>query len=379
MCPTSGIEDFQWMIRYLDALDETNAKILEGLGAHGPRNISSLAKELRISSTTVAFRISKLVEESGLQVRVRLNFQKLGLRRAVVFTEAKPGKERMLRNLIENLPYWTYVIRCFGKFNGVYTLFSFPSEFKREFEDYFAEASRQKILENYTIFWVTDFCEMPPNFQWFDFKKRGWNFQWQQWLKEIEHSAETLPKQLLDPETYPVLADDTDLLILKELEKDGALEFKKLAETVDMTPEAVRYRFQNHILKRGLISDYEISIFPYPYQSSDLASFVIDFKDEAALARFVNSLTNKPFVFNYAKVTGQNKLIVHFFTPKTEFSRLIDSLNQLIETHIVTRFFNVVLDIPSYRRQTVSYEFFKNNKWTYNHQELMKDLKKILS
>lgn len=378
MHPTSGVQDFQWMLQYLDALDETNAKILEGLGAHGPRNISALAKKLKISPTTVAFRISKLVEESGLQVRGRLNFQKLGLRRAVIFTEAKPGKEKVLRNLVENLPFWTYAIRCFGRFNGVYALFSFPSEFTREFEDYFAEASRLNVLEKYAVFWVTDFCEMPPNFRWFDFKKRGWNFHWQQWLKEIENSTKALPKRLLDPETYPIFADNTDLLILKELEKDGSIEFKKLAKTVDMTPEAVRYRFQNHILKRQLVVDYEISIFPYPFQSSDLASFAIDFKDQAALARFVNSLTNKPFVLNYAKVTGQNKLIAHFFTPKMEFSHLIDCLNQLIEMHIVERFSHVVLDVPSYKRQTVSYEFFEKNRWAYNHQEILKGLKTIL-
>lgn len=364
------------MLRYLDALDETNAKILEGLGAHGPRNTSSLAKKIKISPTTVAFRISKLIEESDLQIRARLNFQKLGLRRAVVFTEAKPGKEKTLRSLIENLPYWTYTIRCFGKYNGIYALFSFPTEFKREFEDYFAEISKHNVLENHTIFWVTDFCEMPPSFHWFDFKKRCWNFPWQELLKEIEHAGEALPKRLLDSETYPILADNIDLLILKELEKDGSTEFRKLAKTVGMTPEAIRYRFQNHILKRRLIADYEISIFPYPHQVSDLASFAIDFKNHTKLAKFVNSLANKPFVVNYAKVTGQNTLIAHFFTPKTEFSRLIDSLNQLIGMNVVARFFHVVLDIPSYKRQTVSYEFFKNNKWTYNHQEHLKSLKK---
>jgi len=366
------------MIRYLDALDETNAKILEGLGAHGPRNISSLAKELRMSPTTVAFRISKLVNKSGLQLRVIPNFQKLGLRRAVIFTEAKPGQEKRLRNIIESLPYWTYITRCFGKFNGVYALFSFPAEASKEFEDYFKEASELNTIENYAVFWVTDISEMPPSFHWFDFEKRCWDFQWQQWLKEIEHSAETLPKRLLDPETYPILADNIDLLILKELEKNGSTEFRELAKTVGMTPEAIRYRFQNHILKRGLIADYEISIFPYPYQSSDLASFAIDFKDQAALGRFANSLTNKPFVLNYTKATGTNKLIAHFFTPKIEFSRLIDSLDQLIERHVVKRFFHVVLDVPSYKRQTVSYEFLEKNKWTYNHQENLRGLKKAL-
>jgi DNA-binding Lrp family transcriptional regulator len=377
-CSTSGIEDFQWMIRYLDTLDETNAKILEGLGAYGPRNISSLAKKLKMSTTTVALRISKLTEESDLKVRARLNFQKLGLQRAVIFTEAKPGKEKILRKIVENFPYWTYIMRCFGKFNGLYAIFSFPSETNKEFEEYFKEASKQNILADHTVLWVTDFCEMPPSFRWFGFEKRRWNFKWQRWLEEIKHSPETLPKRLFHPERYPILVDCTDLLILKELEKDGTIEFNKLAKIVDMTAEAVRYRFQNHIQKRGLIADYEVAIFPYPHQSSDMASFAIDFKDQAALGRFVNSLKDKPFVLNYAKALTANRLIAHVFIPKVEFSHFIDSLNKLIEMRVVERYFHIILDVPSYKRQTVDFERFERNKWTYNHRENLEALKKAL-
>jgi DNA-binding Lrp family transcriptional regulator len=366
------------MLRYLNALDEVNAKILEGLGAHGPRNISSLAKKLGLPSTTVAFRLSKLVKENGLQIRARLNFQKLGLKRAVVFAEAKPGKEKMLRKLVDNLQYWTYTIRSFGKFNGIYALFGFPEEFGQKIEDYFVEALKIGALDDYALYWTTELREMPPNFNWFDFKRRSWNFPWELWVMEVVQASEIPSQRLLDPESYPVLVDVTDLLLLKELEKDGATEFKELAKVVEMTPEAVRYRFQDHILKRGLISDYEISIFPYPHQSSDLSSFVIEFKDRNVLAKFANSLSNKPFILNYTKVIGQNSLIVHFYVPKIEFSNLVDTINSLIEANIVERFFHVILDISSYKRQTVSYEFFENNKWIYNHEGTIHNLQKIL-
>jgi len=366
------------MLRYLDGLDEINAKILEGLGAHGPRNVSALAKKLRLPSTTVAFRLSKLVKQNGLQVRARSNFQKLGLKRVVVFAEARPGKEKTLGDLVNNLQYWTYTTRCFGKFNGIYALLGFPEEFGKEFEHYFIEAQKMGILDEYALYWTTELCEMPPNFSWFDFKRRSWGFRWKSWGKELEQASDILPRGLLDAETYPILVDKTDLLLLKELEKDGAIKFTELAKVVAMTPEAARYRFQDHILKRGLIADHEVSIFPYPYQSSDLSSFVIEFKDKNALAKFSNSLTGKPFILNYTKVIGQNKLIIHFYVPKIEFLNLVDAINNFIETGIIERFFHVVLDISSYRSQTVSYEFFEKNKWTYNHEDAIQNLKKIL-
>ena len=364
------------MLRYLDALDEINAKILEGLSVQGPRNVSALAKKLKLPATTVAFRLSKLVRENGLQIRARSNFQKLGLRRAAVFAEARPSKEKILSGIATNLGYWTYAIRCFGKFDGIYALFGFPEESRKEFEDYFAEALRMGILDKFCIVWTTEFWEMPPTFHQFDFERRSWRFHWESWMKELEETSDTLAHRLIDPQEYPILADETDLLLLKELEKDGAAEFTKLAKIAEMTPEAVRYRFHDHILKRGLIADYEVSIFPYPYQSSDLSSFIIEFKNEKGLAKFSNSLTDKAFVLSYAKVIGQNKLIVHFYVPKIEFSRLIDSINSFIETGIIERFFHVILDIPSYKRQTVSYEFFENSKWTYSHKDAIQNLKK---
>jgi len=363
------------MLTYLDALDKTNAKILEGLGAHGPRNVSALAKKLRLPPTTVAFRLSKLIRDNGLQMRARSNFQKLGLRRAIIFAEAKPGKEKILGDLVANLRYWTYTIRCFGKFNGIYALFGFPEEFKKELEDYFFEALRIGILDSYSLFWTTELSEMPPNFSWFDFKRRSWRFKWKLWVKELEQTSGILPCRLLEPEAYPILVDRTDLLLLKELEKDGTIEFTELAKVVAMTPEAVRYRFQDHILKRGLIADYEVAIFPYPYQSSDLASFVIEFKDKEALAKFSNSLTAKPFILNYAKVIGQDKLIVHFYVPKIEFSNLVDAINNFIEVGIIESFFHVELDISSYKSQTVSYELFEREKWTYNHEATIRNMK----
>jgi len=38
----------------------------------------------------------------------------------------------------------------------------------------------------------------------------------------------------------------------------------------------------------------------------------------------------------------------------------------------------VNLNIPSFKRQTVSYEFFKDNSWTFNYKEKLKKLTEII-
>jgi hypothetical protein len=80
-------------------------------------------------------------------------------------------------------------------------------------------------------------------------------------------------------------------------------------------------------------------------------------------------LVDKPFVLSYAKVIGRNSLLVHFYVPKTEFSNFMASLNHLTVEEIVQDFFCVSIDVKSFKRQTVSYELFQDDKWMYNHSE----------
>ncbi len=375
----SKLEDYKWMLRYLKMLDATNAKILEGLGKHGPRNILALAKSIGLPPTTVAFRVKKLMKEGLLETRTNLDYSRLGLMKAVLIAESKPGQKKKLRQVIENLDFWTYLVRCYGKYDGYYAIFAFPSEYKKELEEYLDIAAQLKYLSRYIIYWTTNFTEVAPNFDWFDFKSKSWNFQWKHWIEEIQNASEKLAKELMDPESYAIRADETDVFILKELEKDGAAKFTELAEVANMTPQGVRYRYNKHIVGRDLLTDYEVATLPYPLPTSEMCSFIIDFEKEEKLAKFVNSLQRKPFIFSYARAIGRNSIVVHTYTPKTEFSKFIDSMNRLTEKKLTKSFLYVTLDGASSQRQTISYEFFRENQWAYPHEEKLEMLRKVTS
>ena len=172
--------------------------------------------------------------------------------------------------------------------------------------------------------------------------------------------------------------DSADLLILKELEKDGLRDFTELSKVARITPQAVRHRFCQHLLKRKLIAEYEVAIFPYPLEISDLCAFVFDFPDQRSMAKFANSLVDKPFVVSHAKVIGKNSLVVHPYIPKVEFSNFVELLNQLTVKGIIEGFSYVSLDVASFKRQTVSYEFFQKGSWLYNSPEAVEKLTKIV-
>jgi len=374
----SRLEDFEWMIGYLKMLDPTNAKIIEGLGRQGPRNIFSLAKSIGLPPTTVAFRLKKLIKKGYLTIRTNLDYSRLGLSKAVLIAEAAHGREDKLRKVIENIDYWTYVTRCYGKFSGFYALFAFPAQSKDELENYIGEASKTGLMPRHMFSWTTNLCEGVPDFGWFDFERKAWNFAWKRWTEEVLNASEKLPSSLKDPAAYPILVDETDVLLLKELEKNGSTKFADLANVVKITPQGVRYRYYKHAVKRNLIADYQIAHLPYPLQVSDMCSFTIDFADETSLAKFANTLRDKPFTVTYGKILKRNSLLLHTYTPKMEFSNFMESLNRLAEKDVIKSYFYVTLDLLTFKRQTMSYEFFRSNKWTYDSQEKLEKLRKIV-
>jgi len=372
----TSYKDKQHFFYYLRSLDRVNAMIIEGLAEHGPRNMSTLAKSIHLPITTVRFRLDKMIKNGYLLINANLNMPKLGLIKGFLVAESFLGRQDALFKSILNTAYWKYIIRCYGKIDGYCAYFAFPFSYRTQLQKYFEEAAKMKILSDYRFFWVTNSMVVPPNFLWYDFERKEWRFQWEKWISEILGAPDILPQTLKDPEDYSIIADKTDLLILKELEKNGVTTLKELTKIVEIAPSSICYRFKKHVTERNLIVDYNIDAYPYPFQVSDLYNFIIDFVSEKALAKFVNA-SRKPFMISYAKVIGENSLIANIYILKTEFPNLIKSLNRLYSEDLIKNFFYLTLDSTAYKRQTISYEYFENGKWTYNHEEKIKKLQEI--
>ncbi len=363
---------------YFKFLDEVNAKILEAAGKYGIRNITMLAKAANLPVTTVSFRLRKMRKKGQVLVTVNPNLYKLGLAKAFMVAEAPFGSHEKLFMAIRNTDYWTYIIRCYGKFDGYCAYFAFPANHKKELEDYWRKASHLHIITNSKFFWITNSRTFPPDFSWYNFEERKWIFRWKEWIDEVLNASKELPEILKDPAEYNIAVDKRDLLIIKELEKDESIEFKKLAKIVGITPQSVGVRYRK-IVERNLIADHNVDLYPFPLEISDLYAFIIDFSDESSLAQFVNACEKKPFVVSYAKIIGKPSLVINIYILKKEFPQFMNSLSRLCKEGIIRSIFYVTLDPTSYRRQTISYEYFENGVWLYNHKDKVKKLKEIAS
>jgi len=368
----------KWVARYENTLDQTNIKILEALRHYGPRNIKSLAQSIEVPDTTVRFRIEKMTKQHLLLITARLDLTKLGLAKGFLVAESPLGRQDVLRQVIKQTDYWKYIARCYGKFDGFIAYFAFPAKKRKELQKYLKEAAKLKGISKHLFFWTTNTFFDYPCFDWYDFDKKKWKFYWDEWIKEVLNSSEKLPEILEEPRSYSLLADESDLLILKELEKDATQSFRKLAKIIGITPQSVHYRWYNHIVKRKLILKYYTSFQPYPLQISDFYHFIIKFRSKKSLAKFSNSLKRKPFITGCTKAIGKNILIVGVNVPKMEFPNLIRSLNSLYNEGLINNFLYVKLDIMSHEHQTISYEFFKDNEWRYDHKKKLQTLMNLL-
>jgi DNA-binding Lrp family transcriptional regulator len=363
---------------YFKFLDETNAKVLKALADLGARNITALAKSTNLPMTTVRFRLRKMMKDGQVLVATNPNLPRLGLAKAFLIANANLGLQDQLLEIIKNTDYWTYIIRCYGKFDGYCAYFAFPAKYMKELENYVNEDQRLRAFSCSQFFWITNSRVIPPDFSWYDFEKKEWRFQWEEWMNEILTCSDKLPSTLEEPRNYPIMVDKKDLLIIKELEKDESISLKKLAKIVGITPQSIGFRYSKHILQQNLIADHIVDVFPFPIQISDLYLFIIDFKNEQSVAKFAHGCEKKPFVLSYAKIIGKNSLLVNIYTLKTEFPNFIKSLNCLYRKGLIEDLFYVALDSASYRRQTISYEYFENGEWTYNSQEKIKKLQEII-
>ena len=363
------------MQKRFDLLD---VKILEGLGTHGPRNITSLARKLGVPAETVRKRLKRIHSRNFFKTHVNIYHTNLGLKKAVVFAEAIPGYEDLLFESLKVNDFWIYLSRCYGMNEGCFGIYTIPRNHCANFKDFLSEIERLKVTRKIDLYWSTCLHTVNLRCNWFDSASKSWNFLWDKWIEEIPTRTTHLPFTLVDPPDFLVEGDKTDVLILKELEKDATVSFTKLAKILGISPQLIRYHFYEHLKKRNLIEDYQIGFFRFDRAISDMFYFIFKFDKGEKLAKFATSLMDKPFVYTLGKILEENALLANLYIPKAEFRKFIDILSRLIKAGFLQSYFYVIQDLNKTLRQTISYEYFKDRNWIYEHEKHIKSLQELV-
>lgn len=357
-------------------LDSLSIEILEALGVYGPRNISKIARKIGAPMPTVRDRIDDLKSHFSLRLRVSVYHTFIGLKKAFVFAKSNPGCERLLWEALKANDFWLYLTCLYGVSESFYGIYGIPIDHTQEFERFVTELRNHGIAQNVDLLWSTCIQTVNLTGDWYDIESERWIFNWNGWISDIEGQGTTLPPTLRESDNYLQKADRADIIILKELQKDAECRLPAIARLLDVSPQAVQYHFKNHVLKKGLIEGYEVSL-PHFEALTDSYCFRFKFRNTGNMAKFALSLGNKPFVRSVGKIYGENALFVRIYLPRKEFKSFADILSKLIRGGFMISYNYVIEDFSVNVAQTIPYEFFEERSWVYDHDEHLKRVENI--
>jgi DNA-binding Lrp family transcriptional regulator len=361
-------------------LDAVDVKILEGLAKYGPRNVTRLAKEVNIPRGTVLSRIRRMSSSFYLRLLTTVYHTNLGMKKAVVFTKATPGQEDLLFNCLKVNNFYIYLSRCFGMFEGCLGIYVIPEENTKEFENFLAQLRKTGVAEDVQLLWSTCFHTVNLTRKWFNRNSETWTFPWDKWLEEIPCEESELPYTLKDPQSFILKADETDLFIVKELEKNATISLTAIARKLGTTLQNIHYHYEMHVIKNGLIETFQIGLLPFERKTSDMLFFIFRFDNSEKMAKFAQSLLDKPFVNIVGKVLGKNALVSQIYLPRTEFRNFVDALSKLAKTDFMQSYDYVFQDLrpEKWSRMTIPYDSFKDGSWAYDHSKHVKNLNDLI-
>jgi len=357
-------------------LDSLDIKILAALRTYGPRNFAEVARRTKISPTTLQYRLKSLSSHFSLIFLTNIYHVNLGLKKIVIVVEAQPGREELLLNCLKVNGFWIYLAPIYGIIQGYLGVYTIPEDHIAKFEQFLNELKDIDVARSVRYVWTTSLQKVNLVGTWFDFDSEVWAFQWENWVNEILGKSTELPYTLKDPDQFPILADEIDMFILKELEKNAVISFSELAKRLGITPPAVRHRYRK-LLKLNLIENFDIRLYPFQSMPTENFYFVFDFEHQEAYAKFATSLLDKPFVVSLGKVLGQSSMIAFLYIPLQEFRRFINALSKLRAIGWLQNYFYVHMDINKDQKQTFPYEYFKQGSWIYDHNEQIKTIRTL--
>jgi DNA-binding Lrp family transcriptional regulator len=354
-------------------LDSLDIKILKALVACGPRNLAKVARKAKISPTTLQYRLKNLSSHFYLRFFTNIYHVNLGLKKAIIIVEGEPGQEELLLSCLKANSFWIYLVPIYGVVQGYLGIYTIPVNHTREFELFLDELKKTGAARSVKLVWTTSLHRVNLIGTWFDSSSEKWAFQWEGWADAISNQPTELPYTLREPKQFPIQADQIDILILKELEKNATVSFHELAEGLGITPQAVRQRYRR-LQKLNLIEGFEIHLYQFQMMPFETFYFSFNFEEYEKFAKFASSLLDKPFAVSLGKILGQNSMIAFLYVPLQEFKGFMRTLSTLQAAKWLQNYYYVHIDLDKAMRQTFSYEYFKQGSWVYEHEKHIKTL-----
>ncbi len=355
-------------------LDRTNVKILTAMHKFGPRNLLEVSRRTGIPFTSVYHRVAKVESKSKRFVSLAPQLSKLGLMSVTVLVTSSPGAEDRVTRALRIPNLWRSINRCEGSFTHASVNYV-PAKSLGQFKAYIRRLSELKLITQSKIILTGEYIPNFPNFNYYDPIRNQWTFQWGRWLAALRRKPS---KTIEDPVSYAALVDKNDVLIVKELQKNGRRSFAELAPILGMTLQGVKYHYDKKLVPTGIVKRFAFDVLPYPEEVSAYHEILFDFTSKRAMNSFYSLVDELFFVLGLAKVLRNDSLLVRTYALQNQVSNMFAFLSEMARRGLLESYSSVRQDFTGREVQTISYELFDEKKgWTFDLEKSLSELSKL--
>jgi len=366
--------DEQKILKHLDSM---NIKIFSAMWKLGPRNLLEISRQTGIPFTSVYHRIERLESKSTPLAYVVPKISRLGMMRVVVLVTARLGCEDAVTQALKLPNLWSAVNSCEGTFTHD-SVHYVPVQYISEFRTYLSKLAETGLIRRFKVLVTGDYIPNFPDFTYYSTTSHEWTFPWDQWFKQITDMTPTT--DMNDPSSYEVMTDKKDILIIKELEKDGRLSFSELAPVVGVSLHGVKYHFDKRLTPTGILQHYQFNVVPFPKEVSAFHEIMLEFHSKLDLDKFASVIPRMFFIIGASKILKRNAILIRTYILNSELAKLHAFFSQLAKAGMLQSYSAIRKDLKSRVVQTVSYELFDDNKgWICDFEKTLRELDQLRS
>jgi DNA-binding Lrp family transcriptional regulator len=353
---------------FKDESQDLEARIVSAIGLVGPRNIALISRMTGAHQETVRYKIKRRFVEKGFRFHANVDYRKLGLTLHWVNFVVPPVHYRSATKFFRFLNSGAYLIH-FSKIlpqGHFVALFSLPEGKTDEFVRFLENLKQRKIIAEFSLDRVLAQRHkmMDPSF--FNFKEDGWGVDWQK-MRSLRASPLIAEKRRTE-----ILADNIDMIIIKELQKDARQHIVGIARKLRLNAKTLEYHYRTHVMGEGLIPNFSVRWMKDPDEPLARSTILLrlTFRDlEGKQYETIQSVINKlPFLW----VEDLLELGTYIATLSVPLENLAATMNYINEElQYLGRKIEVgYLRVDESWTYTIPYHMFSDGKWRFNVKKM---------
>ncbi len=331
-------------------------ELLDALKRYGPRNLSLISMLTGIPRETVRYKVKKQLKNLGFEIQMVPNFYRMGLTRLCARLSFTKNGLKIARHILDELGRNSY-LSYYGKIafsNDYLVLINPPSKWASVFGELFNNLQDEGVVESFEMSEIKEVGYPHVSYRLFDFEKGTWKIGEE---GEPAYEGVVSMQKASSEEAANYLLDSTDLAIITELLGDAFRPLTKISPSIDRDPRLLRYHFQEHIVRKGLIAGYVLNRFPSGNDAPNLSRIwvKIDALPTSKLCDFSKAVASSPFCKFY-QVLEDNTLLTYLLIDQ-QFSSAIRHLSNIFTEYGVRGESFIIEDSTSF---TLTKELFKD-------------------